>query len=314
MTRQTLVDTESVDGDARLRRPPRARAAGSAARSPGSPDAGTVVAAGQAALPGRRQAGHAAVRRAAGVPAAARRASRAPTSSSSSRTWRARLHRVHRRRRVHPATADAVREWQDDLGLTETGRVELGRVVFAAGRGPGRQPQAAVGDARRARARRCSPTPAPTRLVTVELDVGRPAAGQQGRRGDGRRCPTARPVAGKVEPASQTVIEAGERRDRQRRTDEDRGDRLAGRPDGRSPGSTRRAVDVAFTAAERAGRAHRAGRGAARARRGRLRRRGRRRRRDAAIVAVKTGLFADGRVEVTGAGARRGHDGRGCRR
>ncbi|PWK46215.1 HlyD family efflux transporter periplasmic adaptor subunit [Actinoplanes xinjiangensis] len=32
-----------------------------------------------------------------------------------------------------PATADAVEDWQDDLGLDETGTVELGRVVYAGG-------------------------------------------------------------------------------------------------------------------------------------------------------------------------------------
>ncbi|GAA1689447.1 peptidoglycan-binding protein [Glycomyces endophyticus] len=31
------------------------------------------------------------------------------------------------------ATADAVEQWQDDLGMEETGRVDLGRVVFAPG-------------------------------------------------------------------------------------------------------------------------------------------------------------------------------------
>ncbi|MFC3493455.1 peptidoglycan-binding protein [Glycomyces rhizosphaerae] len=31
------------------------------------------------------------------------------------------------------ATADAVEEWQDDLGLTETGTVELGQIVYAPG-------------------------------------------------------------------------------------------------------------------------------------------------------------------------------------
>jgi len=31
------------------------------------------------------------------------------------------------------STADAVREWQEDLDLPETGTVELGRVLYAAG-------------------------------------------------------------------------------------------------------------------------------------------------------------------------------------
>jgi peptidoglycan hydrolase-like protein with peptidoglycan-binding domain len=46
------------------------------------------------------------------------------------------------------ATADAVREWQEDLGLPETGRVELGRVVF---------------------------TPDPLRVETLRAELGQPA-------------------------------------------------------------------------------------------------------------------------------------------
>ena len=37
------------------------------------------------------------------------------------------------------STADAVREWQDDLGLAETGTVEPGRVVYAGADGAGRR-------------------------------------------------------------------------------------------------------------------------------------------------------------------------------
>jgi hypothetical protein len=67
-------------------------------------------------------------------------------------------------------TVDAVKEWQDDLGLDETGRIELGRIVFApaavrigevkAGLGQPAQPGSEV-----------FTYTGTTRLVTVELDV-----------------------------------------------------------------------------------------------------------------------------------------------
>ncbi|MGW6460227.1 efflux RND transporter periplasmic adaptor subunit [Streptomyces sp. NPDC055078] len=44
------------------------------------------------------------------------------------------------------ATADAVKEWQEDLGLEETGAVDLGRVVFASGAVQVDGLEAAVGD------------------------------------------------------------------------------------------------------------------------------------------------------------------------
>ncbi len=69
------------------------------------------------------------------------------------------------------STAEAVRDWQDDLGVTETGRVELGRVVFApgpirvdsvqaklgGGTGPGQEVLAYTGT---------------SRVITVQLDIG----------------------------------------------------------------------------------------------------------------------------------------------
>ncbi|GAA1840688.1 peptidoglycan-binding protein [Asanoa iriomotensis] len=68
------------------------------------------------------------------------------------------------------ATAEAVRDWQEDLGVDETGRVDLGRVVFAPGAirvdsvtaklagaaGPGQEVLAYTGT---------------SRVITVQLDV-----------------------------------------------------------------------------------------------------------------------------------------------
>lgn len=67
-------------------------------------------------------------------------------------------------------TADAVRQWQSDLGLPQTGTVELGRVVYAAGKIRIDSRQLAVGELAQ------SGTPilgytGKAKLITVTLDI-----------------------------------------------------------------------------------------------------------------------------------------------
>ncbi len=66
------------------------------------------------------------------------------------------------------ATAEAVVEWQEDLGLAETGTVELGRVVYATGALRVDAHDTTVGDAAGAALLTCTST---TRVITVSLDV-----------------------------------------------------------------------------------------------------------------------------------------------
>jgi membrane fusion protein, multidrug efflux system len=68
------------------------------------------------------------------------------------------------------ATADAVKEWQEDLGLTETGTVDLGRVVYAAGPVRVDTLTASVGGAAQPGQEVLTYT-GTARVVTVELDV-----------------------------------------------------------------------------------------------------------------------------------------------
>ncbi|GFJ78747.1 peptidoglycan-binding domain-containing protein [Phytohabitans houttuyneae] len=68
------------------------------------------------------------------------------------------------------ATASAVKEWQEDLGLPETGSVELGRVVFAAGEVRVDSHDAEVGEAVQPGTAVVSYT-GTARVVTVELEV-----------------------------------------------------------------------------------------------------------------------------------------------
>ncbi|WP_027932681.1 efflux RND transporter periplasmic adaptor subunit [Amycolatopsis thermoflava] len=77
------------------------------------------------------------------------------------------------------ATADAVREWQEDLGLDETGVVELGRVVF---------------------------TPAEIRVETVDASAGQPASpGQKVLSYTG----TAKAVTVELDPSDQRLAQEG---------------------------------------------------------------------------------------------------------
>jgi peptidoglycan hydrolase-like protein with peptidoglycan-binding domain len=66
------------------------------------------------------------------------------------------------------ATADAVREWQEDLGLAETGTVAPGQVVVAAGQVRVVEHKLATGDPANGPVLAHTGT---TRIVTVDLDV-----------------------------------------------------------------------------------------------------------------------------------------------
>jgi hypothetical protein len=69
-------------------------------------------------------------------------------------------------------TASAVRDWQESIGLDETGRVELGRVVFLPGARRIGARKTAVGQAL-AEGGEVLETSSTRRVVTVELDVAK---------------------------------------------------------------------------------------------------------------------------------------------
>jgi membrane fusion protein, multidrug efflux system len=144
------------------------------------------------------------------------------------------------------ATADAVREWQDKLGLAETGRVDLGRVVFApgavrvdtvtAGLGAPAAPGLAVLD-----------YTGTARLVTAELELSDQTLVTEGARvsvtlPDGSR------VAGKVDEVD-TVIEPAADQNTEPETKLEAVISLVDQSAARDLMAA--AVDVAFTASER---------------------------------------------------------------
>ena len=191
VTRQTLVDTRDRDGELGY-----GDATATADRLSGTvtwlPASGATVRAGPGAVPGRRQAGGAAVRRLPAYRDLAPGRRAAPTSSSSSRTWALGLHRLHRRRRVHRGDRDRGQGVAGRPGLTETGRVE----PAGSSSPPARSGSTSVRRRRRRRrpaghggARR---TPAPAGWSPSTWTSATSGWPRKGADGHGRRCRTAR--------------------------------------------------------------------------------------------------------------------------
>jgi peptidoglycan hydrolase-like protein with peptidoglycan-binding domain len=202
------------------------------------------------------------------------------------------------------ATAAAVADWQDDVGLPETGSVDADQVVFAAGPVRVDSTKLAVGGA-------ASPGPAldvtaTTRVVTVELEVSdqrlaRKGAAVQVELPGGQRVPGRITSVGNVAHAE--TDESG------RETGEATVDVVV-TLDAKAVAAAAGAIDQApvtvyFTAEERKGvltvpvsallALSEGGYGVQVVSGGTTK-----------IVAVETGLFADGDVEITGAGIAEG--------
>jgi peptidoglycan hydrolase-like protein with peptidoglycan-binding domain len=194
-------------------------------------------------------------------------------------------------------TATAVRKWQGDLGLKKTGTVEPGRVVYAPGPLRVSSRKAAGGDD----VRPGWPVLACTtraRVVTVELDLTDQQLARKGAKVS-VKLPDGRSVTGRI-TGTQTVIDSSESKD----NPETKVKVTIAIPEAVS-GLDEASVDVGFTASRRpnvltvpvgallalseGGYGVQAVDGSA-----------------TRIVAVETGLFADGQVEVSGAGLTEG--------
>jgi hypothetical protein len=194
-------------------------------------------------------------------------------------------------------TASAVREWRGDLGLKKTGTVEAGRVVYASGPLRVSARKVAAGDAARPGAALLTCTTR-ARVITVELDLTDQRLARKGGTVN-VRLPGGSNVSGKI-TSTQTVIDD---------SDKDpttkikvtiavaRATALAG--------LDQASVDVGFTASRRpdvltvpvaALLALSEGGYGVQVVSGTSTR----------IVAVETGLFADGQVEVSGQGLTEG--------
>ena len=201
--------------------------------------------------------------------------------------------------RYTASTAAAVRRWQDDLGLPETGRVELGRVVYASGPVRVDTVAVAVGDVAQPGQEVLDHTGS-TRVVTAALDVADQRLAKKGSEvtvtlPDGR---TAKGTIAKT----RTVIQPAEGND----PAETRIEVTVTLADATVlDGLDQASVDVAFTASRREGvltvpvaalLALAEGGYGVEVVDGAATR----------IVAVRTGLFAGGRVEVEGDGLAEG--------
>ncbi|MUN37117.1 HlyD family efflux transporter periplasmic adaptor subunit [Actinomadura sp. NEAU-AAG5] len=200
-------------------------------------------------------------------------------------------------------TADAVREWQDDLGLPETGEVELGRVVFAPGAVRVDSVQAGAGDPTGPGQKVLTYT-GTDKAVTVELETADQRMAKKGAAVE-VTLPEDETVPGRIDEVS-TVIEPGSGQGEDPTTKVEVTVWLrAGKARKAAAPYALASVDVTFTAGRRdnvltvpvsalvalkeGGFGVEVVRGGA-----------------SSYAPVETGLFADGRVEVSGAGIAEG--------
>jgi peptidoglycan hydrolase-like protein with peptidoglycan-binding domain len=202
--------------------------------------------------------------------------------------------------RYSASTATAVKRWQKDLGLTETGQVELGRVLFAPGAIRIDTVTAGVNQPT-GHEEEVLQYAGTGRLVTVQLEVSKQRLARKGVSVQ-VQMPDGRKVAGRVDRVY-TVVEEQTTPDSPPET---RIEALVSLSDSAAAAGIEAAVvNVVFTAAEHrdvltvpvaalvalaeGGYGVEVVEGSA-----------------THYVAVETGLFASGRVEVTGGGLREG--------
>ncbi|GAA3618099.1 peptidoglycan-binding protein [Nonomuraea rosea] len=198
-------------------------------------------------------------------------------------------------------TATAVREWQEDLGLPQTGTVELGRVVYTVGPVRVDAHKATAGDALQPGTAVLAVT-GTTRVVTVELEVSEQHLATKGATA-AIELPDGKTIKGKV-AKTQVVIDTGDDGGGETADPETKIE-VTITISGKKAAFDQASVDVAFTASSRknvltvpvaallalaeGGYGVQAVDGTA-----------------TRIVPVRTGLFAGGRVEVTGGGLSEG--------
>ncbi|MEV1238725.1 peptidoglycan-binding protein [Nonomuraea sp. NPDC049750] len=198
------------------------------------------------------------------------------------------------------STADAVREWQEDRNLDETGVVELGRVVFAAGKVRVDSLEAEAGQPTAPGQKVLSYT-GTDKVITVKLETKDGRVAKKGAKVS-VKLPDGKTVSGKVTEVA-TIIEPGEGQGAEPET---RVEALVSLGKQRAAkGLDQAAVDVTFTASKRKNvltvpiaalvALQEGGYGVEVVEGGKSR-----------YVGVKTGLFSGGRVEISGDGLTEG--------
>ncbi|MCF2533271.1 peptidoglycan-binding protein [Yinghuangia soli] len=202
------------------------------------------------------------------------------------------------------ATATAVKKWQKALGLEKTGTVELGRIVYASGPVRVDAHKTVVGDAAQPGQAVLTYT-GDARVVTVDLDVADQRLAVEGAAVT-VKLPDGRPVPGKV-TGVKTVVDPGTGKGGGGTDDPKTKVRATVALDepANLTGLDQASVGVAFTAGKREGvltvpigallALSEGGYGVQVVENGASR-----------VVAVEVGMFADGRVEVSGGGLAEG--------